>query len=155
MTAADTATPIAVATDVDDMLAELQGDLNLIFARARSLWKEAAAHIHAELQPSGYKLLTFIARAGSANAHQLAERFEMDKSVVSRQVRMLEDLDLLESRPDATDGRQRVLTATPEACEMLAELRGRHADRLRESLAGLTRREVMTASKVFRLLAEA
>lgn len=150
MVAPDTAVP----TDVDDALAEFQGHLNLIFARARSLWKESAARIHPELQPSGYKLLTFIARAGSANAHQLADRFEMDKSVVSRQVRMLEDLHLLESRPDDNDGRQRVLTATPAACEILADLRGDHADRLREILTELTPDELRAASKVFRLLAE-
>jgi len=150
MDAADTAVPIAV----DDALAEFQGHLNLIFARARLLWKESAARIHPELQPSGYKLLTFIARVESVNAHQLAERFEMDKSVVSRQVRMLEDLGLVESRPDERDGRQRVLTATPSACSTLAELRGHHADRLRETLAELTPEEIHTTSKVFRLLAE-
>ena len=141
-------------TDIDDALSEFQGHLNLIFARARSLWKESAARIHPELQPSGYKLLTFIARAGSANAHQLADSFEMDKSVVSRQVRMLEDLDLLVSRPDDNDGRQRVLTATPAACEILADLRGDHADRLRGILSELTPEELQSASKVFRLLAE-
>ncbi len=110
--------------------------------------------MHPELQPSGYRLLGFIARAGSANAHQLAESFEMDKSVVSRQVRMLEDLGLLESRPDDTDGRQRVLTATPEASEALSELRADHANRMREALAALTPQEIQSASKVFRLLAE-
>jgi DNA-binding MarR family transcriptional regulator len=150
MAIADTSVP----TDIDDALSEFQGHLNLIFARARSLWKESAARIHPELQPSGYKLLTFIARAGSANAHQLADSFEMDKSVVSRQVRMLEDLDLLVSRPDDNDGRQRVLTATPAACEILADLRGDHADRLRGILSELTPEELQSASKVFRLLAE-
>jgi DNA-binding MarR family transcriptional regulator len=150
MVAPDTAEPI----EVDDALEEFQGQLSLIFARARSLWKESAARMHPELQPSGYKLLGFIARAGSANAHQLADSFEMDKSVVSRQVRMLEDLGLLESRPDDTDGRLRVLTATPSACETLAELRSDHANRLRETLAALTPQEIQAASKVFRLLAE-
>lgn len=145
---------LAGSADVDEALAEFQGHLNLIFVRARVMWKEAAARIHPELQPSGYKLLTFIARAGAANAHQLAERFEMDKSLVSRQVRMLEDFGLLESRPDDHDGRQRVLTATAVACAALAELRGDHADRLREALAELTPDEVQTASKVFRVLSE-
>lgn len=149
MVAADT----AVRAD-DDALAEFQGHLNLVFARARALWKESAARVHPELQPAGYKLLAFIARAGSANAHRLAESFEMDKSVVSRQVRMLEDLGLLVSSPDDRDGRQRVLTATPEAHAALADLRGDHADRLREALAGLTPDEIQAASKVFRLLAE-
>ncbi|MGB4135998.1 MAG: MarR family transcriptional regulator, partial [Microbacterium sp.] len=121
----------AADADVDDALAEFQSQLNLIFARARSLWKESAARIHPELQPAGYKLLAFVARMGSASAHQLVDSFEMDKSVVSRQVRMLEDVGLLVSRPDERDGRLRVLTATPEAVAALARVRGDHAERMR------------------------
>lgn len=138
----------------DQAFVEFQGHLNLLFARARSHWKDAAAQLDPQLQPAGYKLLMFIARVGSANAHQLAESFEMDKSVVSRQVRMLEELGLVESRPDEQDGRQRVLIATPTACASLADLRGDHANRLRSALVELTPDELQTASKVFRLLSE-
>lgn len=143
-----------LSVESDSALAELQGHLNLLFARARTQWKEGAARIDPQLQPAGYKLLMFIVRVGSANAHELAERFEMDKSVISRQVRMLEDLGLLESRPDALDGRQRVLTPTPQACTALAELHGEHAEMLRSTLAELSRDEIQAAFKVFRLLAE-
>ncbi|REJ06831.1 MarR family transcriptional regulator [Microbacterium bovistercoris] len=145
----------AAAADVDEALAEFQSQLNLMFAKARTLWKESAARVHPELQPSGYKLLTFVARSGGTNAHQLADCFEMDKSVVSRQVRMLEDLGLLESRPDEHDGRLRVLTATPAAREALAAVRADHADRMRAAMIELTPDEVAVASKVFRILAEA
>lgn len=138
----------------DQAFAEFQGHLNLLFVRARSQWKESAVRIDPQLQPSGYKLLMFIARVGSSNAHQLAERFEMDKSVISRQVRMLEELGLLESRADDDDARQRVLTATPRACAALAELRGDHANRLRLALADLTPDELRMASTVFQRLAE-
>lgn len=138
----------------DGALVELQGHLNLLFARARTQWKEAAARIDPQLQPAGYKLLMFIVRTGSANAHELAERFEMDKSVISRQVRMLEDLGLLESRPDELDGRQRVLTPTPHACTALAEQRGDRTEALRGALADLAPNEVQAAFKVFRRLAE-
>ncbi|MCS3444111.1 MarR family winged helix-turn-helix transcriptional regulator [Microbacterium phyllosphaerae] len=140
--------------DVDTALGDLQTHLNLIFARTRTLWKESAARIDPELQVGGYKLLTFIERAETANAHELAERFEMDKSVISRQVRMLEELGLLESRPDERDGRLRVLTATPSARAVLAELRRDHATRLRTVVAELTQEEIHAASKVFRLLSE-
>lgn len=139
---------------IDDVMADFQGHLNLIFARARTMWRESAARMHPELQPAGYKLLAFIARTGPTNAHQLAERFEMDKSTVSRQIRMLEEFGLLESRPDEHDGRLRVLTATPEAAGMLAELRSEHAERMRTVLAGLTPEEVKAASKAFSLLSE-
>lgn len=142
------------APDVDSALGDLQAHLNLIFARTRSLWKESAARVHPELQVAGYKLLTFIDRAGSANAHELAERFEMDKSVVSRQVRMLEDLGLLDCHPDERDGRLRVLSATPSARASLAEVRSAYGDRLRVVIDQLTPAEIGAASKVFRLLAE-
>ena len=79
----------------------------------------------------------------------------MDKSVVSRQVRMLEELGLLESRADERDGRLRVLTAAPRALEMLAALRADHAERMRSAMIGLTPAEIEVASKVFRVLAEA
>lgn len=148
------ATEAATAPELEDAIGDLQGHLNLIFARTRTLWRESAARIAPELQVGGYKLLTFIERAGTANAHELAERFEMDKSVISRQVRMLEELGLIESRPDERDGRLRVLTATPAAQTALAELRQEHGWRLRAVLAELTPEEIHAASKVFRLLSE-
>ncbi|MFE6735191.1 MarR family winged helix-turn-helix transcriptional regulator [Microbacterium sp. NPDC057650] len=150
-----TAGTTPASADVDEALAEFQGQLNLMFAKARTLWKESAARVHPELQPSGYKLLTFVARSGGTNAHQLAECFEMDKSVVSRQVRMLEDLGLLESRPDEHDGRLRVLTATPDATAALAAVRADHAERMRAAMIELEPGEIEIASKVFRILAEA
>ena len=100
-------TDIVADTDLDAALAEFQGQLNMIFTRARSMWKESAARIHPDLQPAGYKLLSYIARSGTASAHHLAECFEMDKSVVSRQTRMLEEAGLIVSRADESDGRDR------------------------------------------------
>lgn len=144
----------ATATDLDSALGDLQTHLNLIFARTRTLWKESAARIDPELQVGGYKLLTFIDRAGTASAHELAERFEMDKSVISRQVRMLEELGLIESRADERDGRLRLLTATASARAALVELRSDHSERLRSVVAELTPEEIHSASKVFRLLSE-
>lgn len=144
-----------LSTEDDRALMEFQGHMNLMFTRARTLWKESAVRVHPELQPAGYKLLLYVSRVGEANAHQLAETFEMDKSVISRQVRMLEDFGLVDTRPDERDGRLRVITATPRACSVLAEIRGDQANRMRVVLDELTPEEIEAASKVFRLLAEA
>lgn len=144
----------AASIDSDEAIAEFQAQLHLVFAKARSVWKESAARVHVELSPAGYKLLTFVARAGSTSAHQLAEAFEMDKSVVSRQVRMLEDLGLVRSHAAEHDGRQRVLAATPEATEALAAVRADHASWMRSAIGQLTPDELSAASKVFHLLAE-
>ncbi|MBS1673653.1 MAG: MarR family transcriptional regulator [Actinobacteria bacterium] len=144
----------AVPVDLDESVAEFQGQMNLMFARARTLWKESAARVHPELHPLGYKLLSFVARAGSTTAHQLAESFEVDKSVVSRQVRMLEDLGLLRSQPDERDGRLRTLSASPGACTALAEIRADHAERMRVALVELAPEELLVAAKVLRVFAE-
>ncbi|RLK52613.1 MarR family winged helix-turn-helix transcriptional regulator [Microbacterium telephonicum] len=133
---------------------EVEASINLLFARTRMMWRDAAVRVHTDLQPSGYKLLAHIVRSGSANAHQLAELFEMDKSVVSRQVRMLEEVGLLESRPAEHDGRMRVLTPTPAAVALVDELRAEFHARLREVLAGLTPAELEAGAKVVRCLAE-
>lgn len=140
--------------DLDEVVTEFQGHMSLMFTRARSLWRESAAMVHPDLQPSGYKLLTHIARVGSSNAHQLSECFEMDKSAISRQVRMLEDAGLIESRPDESDGRLRVLTATAAARELLASVRSHHSNRIRAAISGLTPDEMRVASMVFSRLAE-
>jgi len=140
--------------DLDVDLSELVDNLNLVFTRVQTLLKESAARVHPELQPATYKLLTLIARSDGVNACHLAEVFAIDKSVISRQVRVLEDLGLVQSRPDENDGRVRVLTATDTAREALATGTGERAERLRGALARLTPEEVRTASKAFRLLAE-
>lgn len=149
-----TASAAATVPDLEDAIGDLQSHLNLIFARTRTLWKESAAQISPELQVTGYKLLTFIERSGTTSAHELAVRFEMDKSVISRQVRMLEELHLVESCADERDGRLRVLSATTSARAVLADLRRAHSIRLRAVLAELSPDEIHAASKVFRLLAE-
>ena len=87
----------------------------MLFSRIRTVWKESAQQVHPDLQPAGYKLLSAITRLGTANAHVLAEMFDMDKSVVSRQIRMLEDLGLVETRIDGRDGRVRVLVRHAQA----------------------------------------
>ncbi|MBN9176642.1 MAG: MarR family transcriptional regulator [Microbacterium sp.] len=145
---------VAHSDDLDASLGEFQLRLSMIFGRARAQWKESAARVHPDLQPAGYKLLACIARSDRANAHQLAELFEMDKSVISRQVRALEDWGLIVSRPDDRDARQRVLTATPAAQAALADVRVEYAARLREVLAHLAPEELDAAGKVFRCLSE-
>jgi len=140
---------------LDDALSELQETVSLMFARARVIWRETAALVHPELSPLGYKLLSHIARCEGTNAVQLAERFETDKSVISRQVRMLEEFGLAQSRPDERDGRLRVLTATDEARIALSRSFGGHAERMRTVLTDLDPDEIRTAAKVFRLLSEA
>jgi DNA-binding MarR family transcriptional regulator len=120
--------------EVDAAIADVEEHLSMLFGRARSQVKDSAARIHPDLQPVGYKLLGTIVRLGETNASALAQTLETDKSIVSRQVKMLEDAGLVESRADESDGRARVLVATPMAVEKVRAVRSSQQERLRELL---------------------
>ncbi|MGW9632338.1 MarR family winged helix-turn-helix transcriptional regulator [Agromyces sp. NPDC055520] len=140
---------------LDAAIAEVEEQLSVLFSRARTVWKEAAQQVHPDLQPAAYKLLAAIVRHGSANAHVLADLFEMDKSVVSRQVRMLEEFGLVETRADERDGRVRVLVATPMAEERMREVREANHERLRDALRGHPESELRSFAQVLQRIAEA
>lgn len=94
-------------------IAEVEEQMTALAARIRATTREAAARIHPELPPIGYKMLRVIRRCGAAHASAVADQLGVDRSVVSRQLRQLQDLGLVEVGADAQDGRVRVLALTP------------------------------------------
>ena len=140
---------------IDEAIADVEDELSMLFSRIRTIWKESAQQVHPDLQPAGYKLLSAITRLGTTNAHVLAETFEMDKSVVSRQIRMLEDLGLVETRIDERDGRVRVLGATPRAFELVQGVRDRNQQRLRDVLVGRPEAELRSFADLLRSIGNA
>ncbi len=140
---------------IEQAIAHVEDQLSVVFGRARATWKEAAQQIHPELNPAGYKLLSTVVRLGSTNAHVLAELFDMDKSVVSRQVRMLEEVGLVESRPDERDGRVRVLVPTELAVERVTAVRARNQSRLHAVLRERTADELELFAEMLGVLSQA
>lgn len=140
--------------DLERLFDEVEHHLVVVVRRARATWKEAAASIHPDLQPVGYKVLSTIAKLGQTNAITLAELLETDKSVVSRQVRMLEQSGLVATRADARDGRARVLTATPMALERLQAVKDHQQARLRNLLRTRSASEIRSFADVLRVLSE-
>lgn len=140
--------------DVDEAIAEVEQQLAVLFGRARLLWKDAAAQVHPDLKPVGYKILSMIVRLQETNAYVLAEALETDKSVVSRQVRMLEDAGLVTSRADDKDGRARVLSATSAALALVHAAQARQQDRLRDLLRSKPADEVRAFAAMLELISE-
>ncbi len=137
---------------LDEAIADAEEQLGLVFGRARVFFKEAARQIHPDLQPVGYKVLSSIVRLGETNAHALAELLETDKSILSRQVRMLEEAGLVESRADAKDGRARVLSPTPAALERVRAVRAAHHERLSSLLRSRSEDDVRAFASILRSL---
>ena len=100
-------------------IALVEEQVTALFSRAKQLWKVAAQSIHPDVQPVGYRMLNVLVHRGPQNPGQLADFLETDKSVISRQARLLVELDLIEAIPDPDDGRGRLLTAKPGTCELV------------------------------------
>ncbi|MEI5583645.1 MULTISPECIES: MarR family winged helix-turn-helix transcriptional regulator [unclassified Agromyces] len=120
----------ATRTAGDDEIAAVEEQLRALFVRVRAVWKEAAAAVHPELQPVGYKILSAVVRRGPMHAGAIAESLEIDKSVVSRQLKQLEALGLARSLPDPDDGRARIIEPTPVAVERV----GQRSSRMQQQL---------------------
>lgn len=118
----------------DSAVNRVEQGLGRLFARIRVSWREAAMTVHPDLQPLGYQVLTSIATGKATSAGAIIERLQTDKSAVSRQVRQLEELGLVESIPDPDDRRARVLVATDLAQERVAVARARYEGRMAERL---------------------
>jgi DNA-binding MarR family transcriptional regulator len=140
---------------VDEAIALVEEQLGVVFTRARQLWKQAAEQIHPDLQPAGYKVLSTIVRLETTNAHVLADLLDMDKSSVSRQVRVLEEAGFVESRPDERDGRLRVLAPTAIAVERIRAVRERHQARVRRVLQDRQPAELVAFADMLRVIADA
>lgn len=122
--------------DIDQAVSRVEHELGSLFARIRVSWREAAATVHPDLQPLGYQVLSSIVSGKATSAGAIIDRLQTDKSAVSRHVRQLEQLGLVESVPDPGDRRARVLVATDLAMEKVALARSRYEARLAERLRG-------------------
>jgi DNA-binding MarR family transcriptional regulator len=92
---------------VEDSISTLARKLHLIV-------RNAATAVDPSLQPVSYRLLRTIQRCGTVQASVAADMLVVDRSVISRQVRQLEELGLVETRTDPDDGRARILALTDE-----------------------------------------
>ncbi|MFJ6532639.1 MarR family winged helix-turn-helix transcriptional regulator [Microbacterium sp. NPDC091662] len=136
--ASGSATDLLGDAELDQAVTRVEQELGRLFARIRIGWREAAATVHPDLQPLGYQVLTSIATGKATSAGAIIERLQTDKSAVSRQVRQLEQLGLVESVPDPEDRRARVLVATELAQERVALARSRYEGRIGERLRNWT-----------------
>jgi DNA-binding MarR family transcriptional regulator len=126
----------------------LEQEVGVLMRRVRRALAERAVLVHPSLQPSSYVMLAHLIEAGPRRSADIAEKFDLDKGAVSRQVQHLVELGLVERTPDPADGRATILTATDEARERMdavsrkriVELDARLADWTSEDLEELVAR---------------
>jgi DNA-binding MarR family transcriptional regulator len=134
-----------------DELGRLEEEVGVLIRRVKRVIGERARAVHPDLQPASYLMLTHLASAGPQRSSAMSERFGVDKGAISRQVRHLCELGLLERRPDPVDGRAMLISASPDAVRRLEavstdrrrwleeQLANWSEDDLREFVSGLAR----------------
>lgn len=99
----------------DEAILGLEHEIGRLVRRIRRGLVERAAQVAPELGPTAYTLLVTLAEFGPQRAADLSDMFALDKGAVSRIVRQLLDLGLIEKSPDPNDGRASILEVTDKA----------------------------------------
>jgi DNA-binding MarR family transcriptional regulator len=107
-----------------EAIVEVEEQMSTLSRLLQLRTRRAATAIHPELPPFGLKLLRLLVRDGPTHASVAAGLLDVDRSVVSRQVKQLEDLGLIELVTDENDGRARYLVVTDIARQRLDETVG-------------------------------
>lgn len=105
------------------VVAQVIEEMNVLAGSIRASQREAALRLDPALQAFGLRILRLVERLGPTHAGAVAAQLAVDKSVISRHVKPLCALGLLETQPDPSDGRAHFLALTTLAVDKLDELR--------------------------------
>lgn len=103
----------------EELIKQLGEELNVLLASSRVLMTASAEAFDPELQPAAYQVALGLSLLDGANATQLAQRLEMDKSAISRLTRSLIDKGLLTSFTDPKDARSILYYLTSKGAERI------------------------------------
>ncbi|MGI8335920.1 MarR family winged helix-turn-helix transcriptional regulator [Actinomadura scrupuli] len=104
----------APATAADGDYKAVEHELGILLRRARALSAEMAREVHPELEFAAYGLLVGMHECVRSRPSDLADYLGVGKATISRQMKVLEHLGLIERRPDPDDGRAHLLVLTEE-----------------------------------------
>lgn len=127
-----------------ETLLELEHEVGVLIRRVRRVIGERARMVHPDLQPASYLILTTVAQGDPVRASAISELFEVDKGAISRQVKHLVELGLLQVEKDPADARATLLSVTDEARTRMADVVAHRQKELAEKLSGWTDEDLST-----------
>ncbi|MEU2433818.1 MarR family transcriptional regulator [Streptomyces sp. NPDC007861] len=130
----------------------LERELAVFLRRARANSGEMAREVHPELEPAAYGLLVRLEECGAQRATDLAVYFGVGKATMSRQLRALEELGLVDRAPDPADGRASLIRLTDEGTSRFRAVRKARRDRYVQKLADWDRAEVAELARLLHQL---
>ena len=120
MTRADTL--VAVNEERSGALLAVESEMGRLVRAIRSTLLQNALRFSSEVQPSGYSVLRYIVANNPTPPGAIIAHVGMDKSAVSRQLRVLKDLGFVTSAPAPDDRRASLYSPTPLALSRLDEV---------------------------------
>jgi DNA-binding MarR family transcriptional regulator len=113
----------------------VEQELGVLYRRAAATSRAMSREVHPDLEGSAYGLLVRIDAVPGIRLTDLAAYFGINKSSVSRQVALLEQLGLVDRLEDPTDGRASGLTLTADGNRRLEAARMARRGRFRGLLS--------------------
>ena len=130
----------------------LEGEFSELISRFRKVIAENAHRVSPGMLPGAYKVFTTIVRRGSVTQSALAEHLLVDKGQLSRTVRELEQLGLVQRTPDPSDGRASLLSPTEEGLARLETARAPQENALASSLEEWSVDEIRSLTRLLHAL---
>lgn len=132
------------AENKPDGYSRVDHELAILLRRAQANSGDLAFEVHLDLQASAYALLARLHDLGGARAADLRDYFGIDKGALSRQLKLLEDLQLITRQTDAEDRRCHRLSLTADGQRQLAEARAARHRLIRRELSRWASADVET-----------
>lgn len=109
--------------DTQEIYGAVEHELGVLLRRSRAMSVAMMREVHPELDSGAYGLLCGLHDCGPVRPSELACYFGLGKATVSRQLKVLEELGLVERRDDPDDRRAHLLALTEEGRRRLETVR--------------------------------
>ncbi|MDZ8200078.1 MarR family winged helix-turn-helix transcriptional regulator [Microbacterium sp. SSW1-59] len=130
----------------------LEAEFGELIARFRHVIAEQADRVSPGMLPGAYKTFTTITRMAPVSSSALAEALLADKAQVSRTVRDLEALGLIQRSPDSDDRRVSLLSPTAEGLRRLEAARDPQRNSLMRRMSTWDLDDIRTLTRLLRAL---
>ncbi|WP_344445255.1 MarR family winged helix-turn-helix transcriptional regulator [Kitasatospora nipponensis] len=92
----------------------VEREVSLLFRRGRARSAAMSRMVHPQLEGMAYSLLAYLYEVGQVRVTDVGAHFGVGKATISRQIKALEELDLVARESDPLDGRVSLVSLTED-----------------------------------------